>query len=120
MRLLVLLVLFAAPVAAQSRLESQDGLRSADPNAEVAQRQLGPNAQAAQRPATGPNTELARTDRLVSEAYYPTCAAAGAVRTLPVRRGEPGYNRRLDRDDDGVACEQEQRAPSSPQQPNGD
>ena len=38
-------------------------------------------------------------------AYYPNCAAARAAEAAPVRAGDPGYNRRLDRDGDGIGCE---------------
>ncbi|MFG2332242.1 excalibur calcium-binding domain-containing protein [Streptomyces sp. NPDC048604] len=38
-------------------------------------------------------------------AYYANCAAARAAGAAPVRRGDPGYGRHLDRDGDGVACE---------------
>lgn len=37
--------------------------------------------------------------------YYPNCAAARADGAAPVRRGDPGYSRKLDRDGDGVGCE---------------
>ena len=37
--------------------------------------------------------------------YYENCAAARAAGAAPVYRGEPGYARHLDRDDDGVGCE---------------
>ena len=36
---------------------------------------------------------------------YPNCAAARAAGAAPIRRGEPGYSRKLDRDGDGIACE---------------
>jgi hypothetical protein len=36
---------------------------------------------------------------------YPNCAAARAAGAAPVRRGQPGYGKHLDRDDDGVGCE---------------
>lgn len=38
-------------------------------------------------------------------AYYPNCSAARAAGAAPVRRGDPGYSSRLDRDNDGVGCE---------------
>ena len=41
----------------------------------------------------------------VQSAYYPNCSAARAAGAAPLRRGEPGYASKLDRDDDGVACE---------------
>ncbi|WP_460746297.1 excalibur calcium-binding domain-containing protein [Nocardia goodfellowii] len=38
-------------------------------------------------------------------AYYANCAAARAAGAAPLHRGEPGYSSKLDRDNDGVACE---------------
>lgn len=37
--------------------------------------------------------------------YYANCAAARAAGAAPVMRGQPGYSRKLDRDNDGVGCE---------------
>lgn len=37
--------------------------------------------------------------------YYANCAAARAAGAAPVRRGDPGYSSKLDRDGDGVGCE---------------
>lgn len=37
--------------------------------------------------------------------YYANCRAARAAGAAPVRRGDPGYGRHLDRDGDGVGCE---------------
>lgn len=36
---------------------------------------------------------------------YRNCAAARAAGVTPIRRGEPGYAKHLDRDNDGLACE---------------
>ncbi|MGN5373286.1 excalibur calcium-binding domain-containing protein [Sphingomonas hankookensis] len=36
---------------------------------------------------------------------YANCSAARAAGAAPVRRGEPGYGRHLDRDNDGIGCE---------------
>lgn len=36
---------------------------------------------------------------------YANCREARAAGAAPLRRGQPGYSRRLDRDGDGVACE---------------
>ncbi|MFC5849376.1 excalibur calcium-binding domain-containing protein [Deinococcus petrolearius] len=36
---------------------------------------------------------------------YPNCSAARAAGTAPVRVGQPGYGKHLDRDGDGVGCE---------------
>lgn len=40
-----------------------------------------------------------------SNTYYRNCAAARAAGAAPVRIGDPGYARHLDRDGDGVGCE---------------
>ncbi|GAA2753537.1 hypothetical protein GCM10009869_26090 [Amnibacterium kyonggiense] len=37
--------------------------------------------------------------------YYENCTAARAAGAAPVRAGDPGYSRKLDRDGDGVGCE---------------
>ena len=37
--------------------------------------------------------------------YYDNCTAARRAGVTPLRRGDPGYGRHLDRDGDGVACE---------------
>src|SRR5690606_10675405 len=39
------------------------------------------------------------------EVYYRTCADARAAGAAPLRVGDPGYGRHLDRDGDGIACE---------------
>lgn len=40
-----------------------------------------------------------------SSTYYENCADARAHGATPVRRGDPGYGRHLDRDGDGVGCD---------------
>ena len=37
--------------------------------------------------------------------YYRNCSEARAAGVAPIRRGDAGYARHLDRDNDGVACE---------------
>jgi hypothetical protein len=43
--------------------------------------------------------------RATSNVSYANCSAARAAGAAPVRRGDPGYSRKLDRDGDGVGCE---------------
>ena len=40
-----------------------------------------------------------------SDVFYANCAAVRAAGAAPIHRGEPGYTSKLDRDNDGVACE---------------
>lgn len=40
-----------------------------------------------------------------SSSYYDNCTAARNAGAAPVRTGDPGYGRHLDRDGDGIGCE---------------
>lgn len=50
--------------------------------------------------AVAPKSSNTRTN-----VYYANCTAARAAGAAPVRVGDPGYARHLDRDGDGVGCE---------------
>jgi len=39
------------------------------------------------------------------EPSFPSCAAAREAGKAPLRLGDPGYSKKLDRDGDGIACE---------------
>ncbi len=45
------------------------------------------------------------TKEMAGSVYYRNCAAARSAGAAPIRIGEPGYARKLDRDGDGIACE---------------
>lgn len=53
----------------------------------------------------GPSAGQTKTPSQSGEVYYPNCSAARAAGAAPVRRGQPGYGKHLDRDGDGVGCE---------------
>lgn len=53
------------------------------------------------KPAPAP----APVEKAPTEVYYANCTAVRAAGAAPIRSGEPGYTRKLDRDGDGVACE---------------
>ncbi|MET7638937.1 excalibur calcium-binding domain-containing protein [Streptomyces sp. NPDC005438] len=55
-------------------------------------------APAAEKPAPATSAREGRV-------HYENCAAAKRDGAAPVRRGDPGYGRHLDRDGDGIACE---------------
>lgn len=44
-------------------------------------------------------------DSAGSSAYYENCSAVRAAGAAPIYSGDPGYSRKLDRDGDGVGCE---------------
>lgn len=39
------------------------------------------------------------------EVYYSNCSEVRAAGAAPIRRGQPGYSSKLDRDGDGIACD---------------
>ena len=54
-----------------------------------------------QKPADTPGT----TATTAAEVSFTSCAAAKEAGYTGMRRGEPGYSTKLDRDGDGVACD---------------
>ncbi|MEU8817221.1 excalibur calcium-binding domain-containing protein [Actinoplanes sp. NPDC048796] len=56
----------------------------------------------ATKPAAKPTTKPAAKPSTTKAVYYATCEDAPG----PLRKGQPGYRKALDRDKDGVACEQ--------------
>lgn len=56
----------------------------------------------------GPSASAATARRAVSSnprREFANCSQARAAGAAPVYRGDPGYGRHLDRDNDGVGCE---------------
>lgn len=53
----------------------------------------------------GPDAAQSTEPRSNRSVYYPNCTAARAAGATPLYRGQSGYGRHLDRDDDGKACE---------------
>lgn len=59
--------------------------------------------------APTPEARLRSTDTPAEEATeevsYRNCSDVRAAGAAPIRRGEPGYSSSLDRDGDGIACD---------------
>lgn len=51
------------------------------------------------------SSNRSRAQALSSGGSFRNCSEARAAGAAPVRRGDAGYARHLDRDDDGVGCE---------------
>jgi Protein of unknown function (DUF1524)/Excalibur calcium-binding domain len=56
-------------------------------------------------PAPAPLPAPAPAPVPAPSAHYQNCSAARAAGAAPVRIGQPGYGRHLDRDGDGIGCE---------------
>ena len=55
-------------------------------------------------PAASPSRALSAVSKS-SRREFANCSQARAAGAAPVREGDPGYGRHLDRDGDGVSCE---------------
>ena len=68
---------------------------------------LGSPAIAAKRNKSAQATRRRKTKSSGSQSAssYRSCAAAREAGVAPLRRGDSGYSRNLDRDGDGIACE---------------
>ncbi|WP_211275298.1 excalibur calcium-binding domain-containing protein [Actinoplanes rectilineatus] len=56
------------------------------------------------KPKKTRNTDDEPDDDEPDSVYYENCAAVRAAGAAPIRRGDPGYARHLDRDGDGEGC----------------
>ncbi|MFF8829783.1 excalibur calcium-binding domain-containing protein [Streptomyces sp. NPDC015131] len=56
-------------------------------------------------PPADTSTDTSTESDAGGDTYYANCAAARAAGAAPVHRGDPGYARHLDRDNDGVGCD---------------
>lgn len=91
-----------APTSAVTQI-STSSLETAAPVTSVAvESEPAPRQSAASEPtyASAPVAEP-----VPQAVYYPDCSAARAAGVAPLYRGQPGYASKLDRDNDGVACE---------------
>jgi hypothetical protein len=78
-------------------------------NADVTQEPLPPptleeSSSAAENTPPPPPAPPVETSS-APEVYYNNCTEVRAAGAAPIRRGDPGYSSDLDRDGDGVACE---------------
>ncbi|MFD3532099.1 excalibur calcium-binding domain-containing protein [Streptomyces sp. NPDC058664] len=56
-------------------------------------------------PTTRKPEPVRTTEAAPVDVYYENCSAVRAAGAAPIHVGDPGYSRKLDRDGDGVACE---------------
>ena len=56
-------------------------------------------------PTAAPRPTTTEASAAPSGTSYANCSEAKAAGAAPISRGEPGYSSKLDRDNDGIACE---------------
>lgn len=57
------------------------------------------------QPPTPPRSATPPRSLTGGQVSYANCTAVRAAGVAPIRRGQPGYSTKLDRDGDGIACE---------------
>ncbi|ARU17306.1 calcium-binding protein [Croceicoccus marinus] len=63
------------------------------------------NRSAGERHCHNGSSKPLRASGAAPRDYFPNCASARAAGVAPLRKGQRGYGRHLDRDNDGIACE---------------
>ena len=90
------------PEAVAAAAQAQEAARLAQEQADAAARE---SAAAADAYVPPPPQSSSGSSSSGSSVYYSNCAAARAAGAAPLNAGEPGYSIKLDRDQDGTACE---------------
>jgi len=104
MRILVTLALFASPIAMPSAVLAHGGGLNAEGchnDRKNGGYHCHGGGSAAQQPAKRQSVMSGGS----SGRAFANCTAARAAGAAPVRQGDPGYGRHLDRDGDGIGCE---------------
>ena len=108
----------AAEVSAQATADAAAAQASADAaaakatadavaakNAKAAAAKKAQAVAAASAKAEAAAAAAAAAPPPAADVYYENCTAVRAAGADPIMRGEPGYASKLDRDNDGIACE---------------
>ncbi|WP_258375072.1 excalibur calcium-binding domain-containing protein [Curtobacterium sp. MCSS17_006] len=107
----------ASPSAAQVQAEADRKAKADAAAAAAAQEKAATDAAAADAAAADAAAQQAAADAAAQQnapapaapaagtAFYANCDAVRAAGAAPIRAGDPGYSRKLDRDGDGVGCE---------------
>lgn len=99
-------VAFTVPPEALAAAAAAQAQAQAAEDARVAQEQADAQARAAADAyVPPPSAGSSGSGSSGSGLSFSSCAAARAAGAAPLYRGEPGYSSRLDRDNDGTACE---------------
>jgi len=101
----------SARLAAEKKAKEQEAARLAaeqkakEEAARIAAEQKAKEEEAARLAAERKAQEEAAAKAAAANVYYKNCSAVRAAGAAPIRTGDPGYSRKLDRDGDGIACE---------------
>lgn len=95
----------AAEAKAKAKKEAERKAAAAEADAERAAAAAEAEREAERQAERQAEAESMVEDSSGSSAYYENCSAVRAAGAAPIYSGDPGYSRKLDRDGDGVGCE---------------
>ncbi|EWG10379.1 excalibur calcium-binding domain-containing protein [Cytobacillus firmus] len=96
----------AARLAAEKKEKEQEAARiAAEQKAKEEAAEEKAKEEEAARLAEQKAQEEAEAKAAAANVYYKNCDAVKAAGAAPIRTGDLGYSRKLDRDGDGIACE---------------
>ena len=84
---------------AQAPLAAVPAAPTTEPTPETSEKNSGGGT------SSGTGEEPTQSEADLSGVYYRNCKAARDAGVAPLYRGQSGYRRELDRDNDGIACE---------------
>ena len=96
----------AEEAAAKKAAEEEAARKAAEEEAarKAAEEQAAAQAEA-QRQAEEAARQAQQQQQAQQNVHYANCSEVRAAGAAPLYQGQPGYNGKLDRDHDGVACE---------------
>ena len=95
----------AASARASAAAEASASAAAAEQARQETARAADQTQQQTQQPVQTESDQTQEQSGGSSGTYYANCKEARAAGAAPLYRGEPGYREKLDRDNDGIACE---------------
>ncbi|MGA5687603.1 excalibur calcium-binding domain-containing protein [Cytobacillus pseudoceanisediminis] len=92
----------AARIAAEQKAKEEAAEKKAE---EEEAARLAAEKKAKEEEAARLAAEQKAQEEAAANVFYKNCDAVKAAGAAPIRTGDPGYSRKLDRDGDGIACE---------------
>lgn len=87
---------------ARQQAEAEEAKRKAEQEAQAAAEEK----QKAEQQAAADKAAQEASQSTSTSVFYANCSEVRAAGAAPISQGQPGYSRKLDRDGDGIACDQ--------------
>ncbi|GAB1809786.1 excalibur calcium-binding domain-containing protein [Priestia megaterium] len=91
---------------ARQQAEAEEAKRKAEQEAQAAAEAKRQAEQQAAADKAAQETSQSTNTNTNTNVFYANCSEVRAAGAAPISQGQPGYSRKLDRDGDGIACDQ--------------